>query len=176
MFTRLTEPRGRCAGTRGVASNIVRLENQIYFVTIANDLVCLDLQSGKPKWVFHDAYSPQEHCLTCASPALSDGRVYFGGRDGFAYAVDAQSGKLIWRTDLGADATTSAAVDHHSLYLGTSKRHLFRLNTDSGAVLSDLPTESTPNRRLIIANDSLLVFLEDEIFASFYIALKKVAW
>ena len=160
----------------GVASDIVRLENQIYFVTIANDLVCLDLQSGKPKWVFHDAYSPQEHCVTCASPAVSEGRVYFGGRDGFAYSVEAQSGKLIWKKDLGADVTTSAAVDHHNLYLGTSKRHLYRLDTDSGAVLSELPTESAPNRRLIVANDSLLAFLGDEVFASFDLDLKKLRW
>jgi len=137
---------------------------------------CLDLPNGKSKWVFHDAYSPQERCVTCASPAVSEGRVYFGGRDGFAYAVEAQSGKLIWKKDLGADVTTSAAVDHHNLYLGTSKRHLYRLNTDSGAVLSDLPTESAPNRRLIIANDSLLVFLGDEIFASFDLDLKKLRW
>jgi hypothetical protein len=68
---------------------IVRLENQIYFVTIANDLACLDLQGGKPKWVFHDAYSPQEHCVTCASPALGEGRVYFGGRDGFVFLLGA---------------------------------------------------------------------------------------
>jgi outer membrane protein assembly factor BamB len=77
---------------------------------------------------------------------------------------------------LGADVTTSAVVDHHNLYLGTSKRHLYRLNTDSGAVLSDLATESAPNRRLIIANDSLLVFLGDEIFASFDLDLKKLRW
>jgi eukaryotic-like serine/threonine-protein kinase len=160
----------------GVASDIVRLENQIFFVTIANDLVCLDLQSGKPKWFFHDAYSPQEHCVTCASPAVSDGRVYFGGRNGFAYAVDSQSGRLIWKKDLGADVTTSAAVDHHNLYVGTSKRHLYRLSTDSGAVLTDLPTESAPHRRLIIANDSLFVFLGDEIFASFDLDLKKLRW
>ncbi len=131
----------------GVASDIVRLESQIYFVTIANDLVCLDLQSGKLKWVFHDAYSPQEHCVTCASPAVSDGRVYFGGADGFAYAVEAQSGKLIWKLD-----------------------------TDSGTVLSDLPTESAPNRRLIVAKDSLLAFLGDEIFASVDLDLKKLQW
>jgi outer membrane protein assembly factor BamB len=160
----------------GVASDIVRLENQIYFVTIADDLVCLDLQSGKQKWVFHDGYSPQEHCVTCASPAVSEGRLYFGGADGFAYAVEAQSGKLIWKKDLGSDVTTSAVIDHHNLYLGTSKRHLYRLDTDSGAVLSDLPTESAPNRRLIVANDSLLAFVGDEIFASFDLDLKKLRW
>jgi len=160
----------------GVASDIVRLESQIYFVTIANDLVCLELQSGKPKWVFHEAYSSREHCVTCASPAVSDGRAYFGGADGFAYAVEAQSGRLIWKKDLGAQVTTSAAVDHHNLYLGTSKRHLYRLDTESGTVLSDLPTESAPNRRLIVAKDSLLAFLGDEIFASLDLDLKKLQW
>jgi outer membrane protein assembly factor BamB len=160
----------------GVASDIVRLKNDIYFVTIANDLICLDLQSGKPKWVFHDAYSRQKACVSCASPAVSEGRVYFGGTDGFAYAVEAQSGKLIWKKDLGADVTTSAAVDHHNLYLGTSKRHLYRLDTDSGAVLSDLPTEFAPNRRLIVTEDSLLAFLGVEKFASFDLNLEGLRW
>jgi outer membrane protein assembly factor BamB len=43
----------------GVASDIVRLENQIYFVTIVNDLVCLDLQSGKQKWSFTTRIRPK---------------------------------------------------------------------------------------------------------------------
>ena len=41
---------------------------------------------------------------------------------------------------------------------------------------SDLATESAPNRRLIVANDSLLVFLGDEIFASLDLELKKLRW
>ena len=136
----------------GVASDIVRVDNQIYFVTIANDLVCLDLPSGKPNWAFHDAYSPQEHCVTCASPAVSEGRVYFGGRDGFAYAVEAQSGKLIWKFDcnpknsvylLGGKGTRSdfvstPVVQQNRLYIGVesdcqvaTQRH--RLNPAGGS-------------------------------------------
>jgi len=43
-------------------------------------------------------------------------------------------------------------------------------------VLSDLPTEATPIRGLILANDSLLAFLGDETFASFDLDLKKLRW
>ena len=131
---------------QGVASDVVRLGHDIYFVTLGNELVCLDLESGKTKWSFHSSYSGQDVCLSCSSPAVSAGRVYFGGLDGFAYALDAQSGKLIWKRDLAAKVTTSAEIRGHDLYVGTAKRHLYRLNTDSGEVLGDLATQAAPNR------------------------------
>jgi outer membrane protein assembly factor BamB len=160
----------------GVASDVVRLGDNVYFVTLGNELVCLDLSSGKAKWSFRSGYSGQDVCLTCSSPAAAEGRVYFGGLDGFAYALDAQSGKLIWKRDLSSRVTTSAAVRGHDLYVGTTKRHLFRLNADSGEVLDDFVTGSAPNRYLIVADDSLLAFLGDEMFASFDLGLKKLRW
>jgi outer membrane protein assembly factor BamB len=96
--------------------------------------------------------------------------------DGFAYAVKAHTGKLIWKRDLGAKVTTSAAIRGRDLYLGTAKRHLYRLNIDSGEVLSDFATDATPNGHLIVADGSLLVFLGDEIFASFDLDLRKQRW
>lgn len=115
-------------------------------------------------------------CLTCSSPTAANGRVYFGGLDGFAYALNAQSGKLNWKRDLGAKVTTSAAIHGTDLYLGTAKRHLYRLNADSGDVLGDTETQATPNGRLVLLENSLLAFLGDDIFASFDADLKKVRW
>lgn len=161
---------------RGVATDVVRLGDNVYFVTLGNELVCIDLASGKTKWSFHSGYSGADTCLTCSSPEAAEGRVYFGGLDGFAYALDAQSGKPVWKRDLGAKVTTSAALRGHDLYLGTTNRHIYRLNADSGEVLNDLGTQSAPNRHLILADDSLLAFLGDEIFASFDLDLKKLRW
>ena len=160
----------------GVASDVVRLGDSVYFVTLANELVCLDLASGKAKWTFRSGYSGQDTCLTCFSPAAAEGRVYFGGLDGFAYALDSQSGKLIWKRDLGARVTASAAIRGRDLYLGTAKRRLYRLSADSGEVLGDFVTESMPNRHLIVEDDSLFAFLGDEVFASFDLPLKKLRW
>lgn len=160
---------------RGVASDIIRLEGNVYAVTLGDELVSLDLTSGKPNWTYRGGYSGQD-CLTCSSPVAADGQVYFGGLDGFAYALNAHTGKLIWKHDLGARVTTSAAIRGHDLYLGTAKRHLYRLNIDSGEVLSDLATEAPPNGRLAVADGSLLVFLGDETLASFDLDLKKLRW
>jgi outer membrane protein assembly factor BamB len=160
---------------RGVASDIVRLGDSVYAVTLGNELLSLDLKSGKAKWTFHGGYSGQD-CLSCSSPAAADDRVYFGGVDGFAYALNAQSGKLIWKRDLGAKVSTSAAIQGHDLYLGTAKRHLYRLNADSGEVLSDTETEAAPSGRLVLVDNSLYAFIGDEVFASFDLDLKKVRW
>ena len=160
---------------RGVASDIVRLGESVYAVTLGDELLCLDLKSGKTNWTFHGGYSGQD-CLTCSSPAAANDRVYFGGLDGFAYALHAQSGKLIWKRDLGAKVTTSAAIRGTDLYLGTAKRRLYRLDADSGDVLGDTETEAAPNGRLVLLDDSLLGFVGDELLASFDLSLKKLRW
>ena len=161
---------------RGVGSDIIRLGQNIYFVTLGNELVCVDLETGKVKWSFRSSYTGSDDCLTCSSPAGAEGRVFFGGLDGFAYALDGQAGKLIWNRDLGRKVTTSAAIKGHDLYLGTAKRELYSLNTESGEVLGEIETQATPYGRLILASDSLLAFLGDELLGSFDLNLKKLRW
>ncbi len=160
---------------RGVASDIVRLGGDAYAVTVGNELLCLDLNSGKSKWTFRGGQSAQ-HCLTCSSPAAAADHVYFGGLDGFAYDLNAQSGKLIWKRDLGARVTTSAVIRGSDLYLGTAKHHLYRLNANSGEVRGDIETESAPSGHLLLADNSLLAFLGGKGFASFDLDLKKLRW
>lgn len=160
---------------RGVASDIVRLGNNLYAVTLADQLLCLDLETGKVKWTFRSGFPGQNNYLT-SSPAVSGDHVYFGGLDGNVYALDAQSGKLIWKQELGARVTTSVAIHGQDLYLGTAKRRLYRLDAGSGDVLRETATEAQPRSHIIIAGDSLLVFLGDEVLASLDLSLKKVRW
>lgn len=161
---------------RGVASDIIRVGEEVCFVTLGNELVCVDLGTGKSKWSFRSNYSGTDDCLTCSSPGASEGCVFFGGLDGIAYALDAQNGKLVWKRDLGAKVTTSAAVKGNSVYFGTAQRHLYRLGADSGEILGDISTEATPSGHLIPVGDSLLAFVGDEVVASFNPDLKKLQW
>lgn len=158
---------------RGVSTDIIRVGDNGCFVTLGNELVCVDLKTGKPKWSFRSSYSGNDDCLTCSSPAVSRGRVFFGGLDGFAYALDADNGKLVWKRDLGAKVTTSAAVNGNSFYVGTEKRHLYRLSADSGEILSEATTDAIPYGHLTPVGDSLLAFVGDELIASFNLDLKK---
>jgi outer membrane protein assembly factor BamB len=160
----------------GVASDVIRRGDNLYAVTLGNELLCLDVKTGKANWTFHTSYSGEDTCLTCSSPVMAGDRVYFGGMDGFAYALNAENGNLLWKRDLGARVTTSAVVRSHELYLGTAKRHIFRIDSTSGDVLGDFAAESQPHGHLIIAGDSLLAFLGDQVLASFDLSLKKLLW
>jgi outer membrane protein assembly factor BamB len=59
---------------RGVASDIVRLGQNVYFVTLRNELVCMGLETGERKWSMHTGYSGGDDCLTCSSPAAGESR------------------------------------------------------------------------------------------------------
>ncbi len=161
----------------GVVSDVLRLKNNVYAVTLGDELVCLNLEDGKVKWTFHSGYSNQtQNFHWTSTPAVLNDHIYFGGLDGIVYALDANSGKQIWKRDLGGRVTTSVAAHEHDLYVGTSKRHIYRLNSDSGDVLSDFPTDSEPRWSLVLVDDSLVVFLGDEVLASIDLSLKKVRW
>ena len=64
----------------------------LFFASSSDDSVhCLDTRSAVEKWVFVTDGPVR------IAPTYSDGRLYFGSDDGYAYCVDAESGRLIWR-------------------------------------------------------------------------------
>ena len=160
---------------RGLASDIVRSGDRIYAVTLGDELVCLDLESGAAMWTFRSS-APAKSLYWNSSPTVTGGLVYYGGLDGIAYAVHARSGKLVWKTDLGARVSTSVAAHGRDIYVGTANRHLYRLDADSGKVLADFAVDAEPRWRLIVASDSLLAFLGPQTLASFDLSLKGICW
>lgn len=67
--------------------------NRVYFGTMYLDnskLYCVDLETGDFIWSF-----PTGNYIR-SSPAICDGKVYFGCHDGRVYCVDAESGSEVW--------------------------------------------------------------------------------
>jgi outer membrane protein assembly factor BamB len=81
-------------GDFGVASNIARKGDAIYADTTGDDLLCLDLATGKVRWHFSSG-SDRSGAEWENSPTVADNTVFFGGQDGVVYALDSDSGKLI---------------------------------------------------------------------------------
>jgi len=159
----------------GAASDIVCLGQNLYVVTLGDELICLDVETGKRNWAFRSSFSSHDFHWTPPA-AVGSSRVYFGGQDGTLYALDAQAGKLIWKRALGAAVTTSVGIRGDHLYVGTANRHVYRVESSSGNLTADVQTEWQPRWSLLFPDDSLVVFLGDETLASIDLSLKKILW
>lgn len=80
----------------------------MYVVTpYPNRLYALDLtQKGAQKWVYEPEPSPASQGVACCDvvnrgAAYSDGKIFFNTLDMHTIAVDAETGKEVWRTKLG---------------------------------------------------------------------------
>jgi outer membrane protein assembly factor BamB len=81
-----------------------------------------------------------------ASPAIVNGTAYVGSWDGYEYAINAGTGAVAWKTNLGLTndppchpptlgVTSSAAVINGVVYVGGGDSFWYALNASNGAVL-----------------------------------------
>jgi outer membrane protein assembly factor BamB len=71
-----------------------------------------------------------------SSPAVADGKVYFGSQDNNVYALNASTGAFLWKyTTNGAITGSSPAVSNGVVYVGSDDAYLYALNADTGALL-----------------------------------------
>jgi outer membrane protein assembly factor BamB len=124
----------------------------VYVGSMDGSLYAVDAENGKLRWRF----DTQGRALKSAdfgfdrksiqsSPAVADGAVYLGGRDGFLYAVDAATGKERWRLEHSASwINTAPAVAAGRVYAGTSDgRFIEAVEAETGKRAWRIPTRAT---------------------------------
>jgi outer membrane protein assembly factor BamB len=74
--------------------------------------------------------------------AVADGMVYFGARDPFLFALNAETGKLVWKYDAANSwIISSAVVVNNVVYVGTSDTYaLLGLDAKTGTELFKFKT------------------------------------
>jgi outer membrane protein assembly factor BamB len=81
------------------------------------------------KWAF------QTDGDTYSSPAVVDGKVYFGSNDHNIYCLDAYTGEEIWRFATGFYVRASQAVLNGKVYTGADDGYFYCLDADTGEEL-----------------------------------------
>jgi eukaryotic-like serine/threonine-protein kinase len=122
----------------------------LYFVSSHGGLAAIDIATGKPKWVFPTEFERKFEAknlhgypsatqtiadgydLFMSSPAVDNGKVYFGSGDGNIYAVDAQTGLLQWKFATKDVVHASPAVANHTVYVGSWDSYLYAIDADTG--------------------------------------------
>lgn len=122
----------------------------VYFVSSTGSLAAIDATNGQPRWVYAVEYErrfearglhgypppaqtvPDAWDMWVSSPAVVDGRVYFGSGDGNVYAVDARSGLLQWKFATGDVVHASPAVANGVVYVGSYDGRFYAIDAASG--------------------------------------------
>ena len=68
-----------------------------------------------------------------SSPVTLGGVIYFGSDDGYVYAVDAASGRQVWRRGTNGPVSATPAIDHGVLYIGSYDGKFYALDLRTGA-------------------------------------------
>lgn len=145
-----------------IASSPAVVGGTLYFVSSAGSLAALDAATGAPKWVFAAEYErkfeaknlhgyppaaqtmPDAWDLFTSSPAVANGKVYFGSGDGNVYAVDAATGVLQWKFPTKDVVHASPAVVGNTVYVGSWDSYLYAIDAESGQARWSFKTGEDP--------------------------------
>ncbi|MFC2154942.1 PQQ-binding-like beta-propeller repeat protein [Acidobacteriota bacterium] len=166
----------------GVAATAVRRGEKIYFPTLEDRLVCLNLKNGKETWSFPTGYSLHERPVWNHSPLVKKDTVFFGGLDGVVYARDADSGELKWKKELSDRVSTSFVIRGNYLYVGTRNGHIYKLDENSGAIEKEfkINVPGTISGEMTLTRNSIVFFVnwskEGGEMLSVDLSLDRVLW
>ncbi len=138
-------------------------DGSVIFGTMDGHVTAVDLQYGSLKWNFavdgasyHFDDKSNDRTSVFCSPSVANGIVTIGGRDGFVYGINAETGKLIWKTTHdGSSWILSTAISGNTVYIGSGSalilqaadlktgKELWRFKTKSGVFSSISITGNT---------------------------------
>ena len=117
----------------GIISSPLIYKNTVYFSGASKYFYALDKNTGKEKWKYKTD-------LTCSTPILEDGIIYFNSK--YLYAINAKTGKLKWKTkwdypafreggDYEYSNTNIPAIAYGLIYAGDNftKMYAFEIKT-----------------------------------------------
>lgn len=110
-------------GLRGyVETRPLIYEDQVIFGAWDNNLYALDRHTGKPSWIWSDGRSGLHYSPAAVWPVAAHGRIFITAPDRVLSAIDAKTGKTIWRTDESTvRETIGLSEDHAQVYCKTMR-------------------------------------------------------
>ncbi|CAN5654430.1 hypothetical protein BH10BAC5_BH10BAC5_04090 [soil metagenome] len=138
-------------------------ENKIVFGACNGCVYAVNKQTGTEEWKYStdgasfdfESESNDRTSVMC-SPAVKDGIVAIGGRDGFLYALDMNTGKQKWKVDHKGSWVLSTAINDGKVFVGTgSALFIQALDENTGIEIWKFKTFGAIFSSLCLANDMI---------------------
>jgi len=106
--------------------------DRAYVGTFNAELLAINLKARKRAWSFRDPDRQFPYYSSAALDSSNGGRVIVGGRDKAIHAIDAASGKSVWKFVTRARVDSSPVVAGGRVYVGSSDGKLYVLDAATG--------------------------------------------
>jgi outer membrane protein assembly factor BamB len=130
MIWKFTQASGRFVGSALVTVDAIYVPNADFSV------YALDLEGGL-KWKFTTGQA------VWAQPVSNGKIVYVNSLDHFTYALQAEDGSMIWKTDLQGPTVGSPVLGNGSVFTGMLDNGLVAMQSDNGEIIWETPTEDS---------------------------------
>jgi len=124
-----------------------------------SNLYCLNASTGEKIWEYATGESIWG---VYSSPAVADGKVYFGSGDYKIYCLNAITGIKLWEFLTNGEVVASPAVNDGKLYIGSHDGIIYCLNASTGAEIwlhaTNYMIKSSPtisNGKVYIGSDKM---------------------
>jgi len=157
-------------------------EDALFFVCDDGLLRRLERDTGREVWRYDlgDATAPRslphpvvenggsfDWCTTASKPLLLDDVLYVGSGDGSLHAVDAESGRRVWRAPTRGAVRTDAASDGSSLFVGTLAGLVQAFDLASGSPRWQRDTQAMVTSSPVLIGGKLVAGNRSGLFVAF---------
>lgn len=170
-----------------VLGSVALAGDTLYAATGDGALHAFDLTDGRRRWrtalgsptALH-MFDPWD--VLHSSPTLEGGRVYLGTPDGTVGALDANTGRLVWKRNLGQPVRSSPAVAEGRVFVGDLGGKVHALDARTGKPLwtSDTREPGVPWRAIqgscAVEGDRVLVGSRSTFLYAFEAATGRQLW
>lgn len=108
-------------------------DGTVYFAS-GSRIYAVDENSGARKWIY-PADAPLPTTIH-SSPAVADGMLYVGGDDGKLIALDAKTGKDVWKFDTRSGIGTPPTIAEGVVYFGSVDGKIWAIDAKSGVAVT----------------------------------------
>jgi outer membrane protein assembly factor BamB len=166
----------------GITSSPAVADGAVYFTSYDSNTYALDAATGKLKWKFqtdgerryagkhlHGSQPigeamPDPFDYFLSSPVVWQGNVYFGSGDGNIYALNKDTGTLVWKVKTGDVVHASPAISNGILFVGSWDSYFYAIDAAHGEIKWRFKTGEDPTTHNQVGIQSSAVVADNTVY------------
>jgi outer membrane protein assembly factor BamB len=111
------------------------LDNGVIYFGAGKSVYAISASDGSLKWTFPVGVDAPYEGPFYATPTVADGKVLIGSDDHNLYALDENTGAMLWKFPTGGPVRSAPTVDNGVIYFGSMDMKFYAINENTQALV-----------------------------------------